>query len=127
VAGAAPGAHVTRADGRSSANGSPERAPSAVCLCDRPDRSLDLYMVEIPPGSSLEGETLEGPGEQAVHVLNGWVRIGYGAAQVDLGPGDTGQWEILPGITYTNLGAEPARLVLAALGAASHGTGNGAG
>jgi uncharacterized RmlC-like cupin family protein len=82
-------------------------------------------MVEIPPGSSLGGDPIDEMGEQAVHVLSGRVRIGYGQSQVDLGPGDTGHWEVMPGITVTNLGAEPARLMLAALGAAMAANGTG--
>jgi transcriptional regulator with XRE-family HTH domain len=124
VANGAPGAHVTRANGR-QLGGPAEQSTSTVPLCDRPGRSLDLYMVEIPPGSSLGGDPIDEVGEQAVHVLSGRVRIGYGQSQVDLGPGDTGHWEVLPGITVTNLGAEPARLMLAALGAAMAANGTG--
>jgi transcriptional regulator with XRE-family HTH domain len=113
----APGAHVTRANGRKLAGAPVERSASTVSLCDRPGRSLDLFMVEIPPGSSLGGDPIDESGEQAVHVLSGRVRIGYGQSQVELGPGDTGHWEVLPGITVTNLGSEPARLMLAALSA----------
>jgi transcriptional regulator with XRE-family HTH domain len=118
VANGGPGAHITRANGRNLGGSSAEHSASTMPLCDRPGRSLDLFMVEIPPGSSLGGEPIDEPGEQAVHVLSGRVRVDYGQSQVDLGPGDTGHWEVLPGITVTNLGAEPARLLLAALSAA---------
>ncbi len=118
VAEAAPGAHVTRANGRSlNGNGN---GHATVCLSDRPGRTLDMYLLEIGPGSTVDGQPIEAPGEQAIHVLSGSVRVGYGAVQVDLGPGDTGHWEPLPGTTYTNVGPEPARLVVAALSAASH-------
>ncbi len=122
VANGAPGVHVTRANGRSLGIPPAARTPQAVPLSSRPGRSLDLFMVEIPPGASLDGGPVDDPGEQAVHVLNGRVRVGYGTAQLDLGPGDTGHWEVLPGMALTNLGAEPARILLAALSAATNGS-----
>jgi transcriptional regulator with XRE-family HTH domain len=118
VANGAPGAYVTRANGNKLGGSPVGQSACTVPLCDRPGRSLDLFMVEIPPGSSLGGDAIDEPGEQAVHVLSGRVRVGYGQSQVELGPGDTGHWEVLPGITVTNLGTEPARLMLAALSAA---------
>src|SRR5512143_3881426 len=55
VAEAAPGAHVTRANGHGT-NGDTrgDRATSTVCLCDRPDRTLDMYMLEIAPETTLD-------------------------------------------------------------------------
>lgn len=126
VANGPPGAHVTRANGRNLGAGSlGVAAAEAVPLCDRPGRSLDLFMVELPPGCTLNGDLVGQLGEQAVHILSGCVRIDYGASQVDLGPGDTGHWDVLPGVTVTNLGAEPARLMLAALGSAGVAAGTG--
>jgi transcriptional regulator with XRE-family HTH domain len=121
VANGAPGPYVTRANGRSGAAALAQQASQAVCLCDRPGRSLDLFMVEIPPGSALDEVLVDEPGEQAIHVLNGCLRIGCGTSQVDLGPGDTGHWEVQPGMKVTNPGAEPARVLLAALSAAADG------
>src|SRR5262249_22528119 len=112
VANGSPGAHITRANGRSSSFAE-LRGAQATCLSDRPQRSLDLYLVELAPGASLAGEPLEEPGEQAAHVLSGFIRVGYGESQMDLGPGDTGHWNECPKISVTNLGAEPARLMLA--------------
>jgi transcriptional regulator with XRE-family HTH domain len=116
VANGAPGTYVTRANGRSQgAAPLAQHASQAVSLCDRPGRSLDLFMVEIPPGSSLDEVLVDEPGEQAIHVLHGCVRLGCGTSQIDLGPGDTGHWELQPGMKLTNPGAEPARVLLAAL------------
>lgn len=118
VANGSPGTHITRANG----HGSPApRSSLAVLLSDLPQRSLDLYMVEISPGGAIDGQPLDDSGEQAAHVLVGRVRVRSGENQVDLGPGDTGHWSDSPGITVTNLGAEPARIVLAALCATSRG------
>ena len=116
VANGAPGTHFTRANGHGSA--APRSAQSTL-LSDLPQRSLDLYLVEIAPGGTLNGQPLDDSGEQAAHVLAGRVRVGFGEGQVDLCPGDTGHWTDCAGITVTNLGAEPARIVLAALCATS--------
>lgn len=122
--GNSAGTHVTRANGRGATS---PRGASATLLSDLPQRSLDLYLVEIAPGGAIEGQPLDDSGEQAAHVLAGRVRVTSGSAQTDLGPGDTGHWSDCSGITVANLGAEPAKIVLAALCAAamsaSHGEG----
>ena len=107
-----PGAFVTRANG----NGEhAETASHAIPLSERPNRTLDLFMVDIQPGESIQGRPLDETSEQAAHVLNGFVRIAYGPEQLDLGPGDTGHWDACQGLALSNLGAEPARVVLATL------------
>ena len=116
VANGLPGTHVTRANGRGATS---PRGASATLLSDLPQRSLDLYMVEIAPGGAIDGQPLDDSGEQAAHVLAGRVRVTNGTAQADLGPGDTGHWNDCSGITVTNLGAEPAKIVLATLCAAA--------
>jgi transcriptional regulator with XRE-family HTH domain len=118
VANGLPGAHVTRANGRSSV-AAEIRGAQATSLSDRPQRTLDLYLVELAPGASIAGEPLDEPGEQAAHVLCGFVRLGMGENQLDLGPGDTGHWNECPKMSVTNLGAETARLMLAMLSVSS--------
>jgi len=113
VANGLPGAHVTRANGRSSL--AELRGAQATCLSDRPQRALDLYLLELAPGASIAGDPLDEPGEQAAHVLSGFVRLILGENQLDLGPGDTGHWNDCTKISVTNLGAEPVRLMLATL------------
>lgn len=127
VANGSPGAHVTRADGRGRTGSglSVQVEARAVALSDRPQRSLDLFLLELPAGASLAGQPLDEPSEQAAHVLVGWVRITYGPDQVDLGPGDTSHWDACTGTTVTNLGAEPARVLLAGLSAATQASENG--
>lgn len=116
VANGSPGTHVTRANGRGATS---PRGASATLLSELPQRSLDLYLVEIAPGGAIEGQPLDDSGEQAAHVLVGRVRVTNGSTQADLGPGDTGHWSECSGITVTNLGAEPAKIVLATLCAAA--------
>jgi transcriptional regulator with XRE-family HTH domain len=108
-----PGAFVTRANGHGEDDA--VTAAHAIALSDRPQRTLDLYMVDIPPGESIQGQPLDETSEQAAHVLNGFVRVAYGPDQLDLGPGDTGHWDSCQGLALSNLGAEPARVVLATL------------
>jgi transcriptional regulator with XRE-family HTH domain len=109
-----PGAFVTRAHGNGHQDGAAQSS-HAVALSDRPQRTFDLYMVDIQPGESIQGQPLDDTSEQAAHVLNGFVRVAYGPDQLDLGPGDTGHWDACQGLAISNLGAEPARVVLASL------------
>jgi transcriptional regulator with XRE-family HTH domain len=119
-----PGAFVTRANGHGDHDDA-ARVPHAVALSERPQRTLDLYMVDIPPGESIHGQPLDETSEQAAHVLNGFVRVAYGPDQLDLGPGDTGHWDSCQGLALSNLGAEPARVVLATLSPAGDLVRNG--
>jgi transcriptional regulator with XRE-family HTH domain len=120
VANGTPGSHVTRADLRESSGFLGSQAPQAVSLSDRPSRSLDLHTVEIPAGSLFSGQPLDEPCEQVAHVMAGWVRITTGTDPIDLGPGDTCHWDACSGATISNVGAEPARVLLAGLSANPH-------
>ena len=108
------GAFVTRGNGRASAtNGLENRSATATPLSDRPRRGLDLFLVELPPGSAMDGPPLDCPGEQAAYILSGRARLRYGGEEMDVQPGDTAHWEVGPDLVLANAGAESVRLVLA--------------
>ena len=116
----AEGAFVTRGNGRPETGSfaSELRSARVTPLSDRPRRGLDLYLVELPPGSTMDGAPLDSPGEQAAYVLSGRARVRYGSEEMDVQPGDTAHWEVGPGVQLANIGAESVRLILAAFPAA---------
>jgi transcriptional regulator with XRE-family HTH domain len=122
------GAFVTRGNGEHELGVASElRTAKATLLSDRPHRGLDLFMVELPPGSTMDGAPLDHPGEQAAHILSGRARVRYGDEDLDVQPGDTAHWEVGPGVTIANLGADSVRMILASFPASGEAETNGEG
>lgn len=123
----ANGSFVTRGNGRPNGDGNGRPAATAVSLSDCPQRGLDLFILEVPPGSSMEGQPLDRPGEQMIHVLHGSARVRYGDEELEVRSGDTVHCDVSSHAAIVNVGAEPARMVLATYAVSQAAETNGEG
>lgn len=123
----ANGSFVTRGNGSSNGDGNGRPHAKATSLSDCPQRGLDLFLLEVPPGSSMDGQPLDRPGEQMIHVLHGSARVRYGDEVWDVGSGDTVHCDVASGASIVNVGAEPARMVLATYAVSKAAETNGEG
>lgn len=123
----ANGTFVTRGNGRHNGDGNGRPAAKAVLLSECPQRGIDMFLIEVPPGSSMDGHPLNQPGEQMIHVLHGSARVRYGDEEMDVRSGDTVHCDTSSGAAIVNVGVEPARMVLATYAAGVVAETNGEG
>ncbi|WP_139490933.1 helix-turn-helix domain-containing protein [Brevibacillus dissolubilis] len=75
--------------------------------------SLKLLLLELPPGSPTEPEPHSHSGEEIHYVLKGTVRAEQGEDSAVLHEGDTFSWKSCVPHFVTNIGEEPALLLIA--------------